>query len=310
MTQKKTMGDSNGRLRIAVVGLGRMGQLHLHTFQRLSCVSVSALIDLDHHKSHLASLHDIPFFATCETMAGKVDAAIIATPAHQHVACALPLLEAGIHCLVEKPLAPSVSELEQLGAAASRREVVLAVGHSERFNPGVVSARTALHQFTRSIHVIRKQLVSARHVTDIDVVQDLMVHDLDWIVHVVGELPVDLQIIDSHQLDGRLEAASCKLVFSNGLEVVLEVNRVAAARHRVIVLHNGSVPLTISLDQPRDAQPDALTKQAEAFIGAVRGERVPVATWTEARDVMALVRRIQKGCALTIDSSADTILVI
>ena len=304
------MGGSTDSLRLAVVGLGRMGQLHLRTLQRLPGVSVVALIDVDHHKTDFASLHGIPFLTSCKELIGRVDAAVIATPAHEHLVSTLPLLEAGIHCLVEKPLATSMPDLDKLGAAAVRRGVLLAVGHSERFNAGVLEAKAAIDQDTRSIHVLRKHLALTRHEIDIDVVHDLMVHDLDWIVDAVGELPIDLQVIEAHQIEGRLEAASCKLFFSNGLEVVLEVNRAASARQRAIVLNNGKSRLIISLDQPRGPEPDALTKQAEAFIGAVRGAQAPIATWGEARNVMELVIRIRHECAARIDASRRTALIV
>ena len=117
----KSMGGSTDSLRLAVVGLGRMGQLHLRTLRRLPGVSVVALIDVDHHKTDFASLHGIPFLTSCKELIGRVDAAVIATPAHEHLVSTLPLLEAGIHCLVEKPLATSMLDLDKLGAAAVRR---------------------------------------------------------------------------------------------------------------------------------------------------------------------------------------------
>lgn len=303
MTQKTSIEGVDSKLRIAIVGLGRMGLLHLRTLQRLPGVSIAALVDVDHHKAQIASLHGIPFFANCEHLVGRVDAVIIATPVHEHVVCALPLLKAGIHCLIEKPLALNLLDLDRLGSMAEHREVTLAVGHCERFNAGVLSAKAALHQDMSRIHVIRKQPISTRHEIDIDVVQDLMVHDLDWIVDSVGELPADLKIIDAYRLNGKLETVSCSLFFSNGLEAVVEGNRVSSARQRAVVLGNNRAGRVISLDQPLSSQPDALTKQAEAFIDAVRGEHSSIATWIDARQVMELVNRIRHASAVHLANS-------
>ncbi|MCM2253560.1 MAG: Gfo/Idh/MocA family oxidoreductase, partial [Ramlibacter sp.] len=131
------------KLHLAIVGLGKMGHRHWRTWRRFSGADITAVVDTDSQAALWAQEQGIAFFRDTAELVGRVDAAVIATPAARHVSSALPLLDAGIHCLVEKPIAIELADGERLVASAARHGALLAIGHSERFNPGVQRAREA-----------------------------------------------------------------------------------------------------------------------------------------------------------------------
>ena len=168
--------DSRGP-RIAVVGVGHFGRNHARILSALSDARLVAVVDVDAERAAAVAAET---GATPETdvraLDGQVDAVTLAVPTEVHHAVALPLLERGIAVLVEKPMARSVAEADELIAAAAASGAVLAVGHTERYNPAVVVARSLVRS-PRFIEVHRIGAFPARSL-DIDVVFDVMIHDL------------------------------------------------------------------------------------------------------------------------------------
>jgi predicted dehydrogenase len=287
----------NRALRLGIVGLGKMGRLHLRTWGRIAGVEVTVVADRDPARRPGQGDPAVPFHLDPMALIGRVDAAIVATPADQHLACALPLLEAGVHCLVEKPLALTLADTVRLVEAARAQTVFLAVGQSERFNPGVEHARAGIDGGTRAIRVVRRALRSNSHGIETDVVQDLMVHDLDWVTHALGRMPSDLAVDRCVWQAGRLEAAVCRLSFAGGPEVVLETDRLADERQRTASLERAHGESLISLEPGRHPPPDPLTRQAHAFLAGIRRAPTAIATGAEALPLMALVERVRAAAA-------------
>lgn len=163
-------------LRVAVVGAGIMGSNHVRVIKRLPDISLIAVVDTDLERAAIAA--GDPSVMTCRTIDDlpEIDAAIVAVPTEAHLAAALMLIGRGVHLLVEKPLANTVEECEQIVAAASKADVVLAVGHVERFNPAIAELASSVAD---PIHIttVRVGPYSPR-VSD-GVVMDLMIHDID-----------------------------------------------------------------------------------------------------------------------------------
>ncbi|WP_178130959.1 Gfo/Idh/MocA family protein [Reyranella sp. CPCC 100927] len=294
-------------IRVAIIGLGKMGTLHLHTCQRLPGLSVSAVVDSDPQKEAVAQSRGVPFFRTCDDLPGQVDAAIVATPANEHVACATFLAAARIHCLVEKPLAMNVADSKRLVAIAAQHRVVLAVGHSERFNVGVSHARKALATNVRHMEVFRMAPWSAASAVGVDVVQDLMIHDLDWVVHGLGEIPRNVKIRNAQWHKGKLACVSCTLDFASGRRVGLTASHLARARLReaLLYLDDGAID-TINLDAMPTGS-DALTLQIRAFLAAINGKTSGIATGREILSAMALSDSIRANCEGTRCAGAETL---
>lgn len=277
---------------VLLVGLGKMGLLHLRTVQRLGGVSVAAVVDCDPAKAALAAEHGVPFLPAWDGAAA--DAAIIATPSATHLAVTLPLLAAGIPCLVEKPMAPGMAESRFLVEAAEQGGALLAVAHGERFNPGVEAARQALRHRAGRAHVYRWARAAGSVHAGMDVVQDLMVHDLDWVLHALGDAPRQVKVLRALRNGAGLDALTCELLFPAGQAVVLEANRVAPGRRRAVILQDGAGSEVVSLEHAIYPGPDPLTRQARAFLAALRGQPSAVATGREALQVMSLVERLRE----------------
>ncbi|MCA9297553.1 MAG: Gfo/Idh/MocA family oxidoreductase [Phycisphaerales bacterium] len=191
-------------LRCGVIGVGRMGRHHARKYAQLAGVELVGVVDMDEERrSQVAADNNCRHFATeQELLAAGVDAVTIAVPTVYHLGCATPLLEAGVACLIEKPLATDVAEAEQLTALAEKTGAVLMVGHIERFNPAVRALQKA-HEgesdndasglVPRFIEVHRVSPMTFRSV-DVSVVMDMMIHDLDVVLWLMGGIePVDVQ---------------------------------------------------------------------------------------------------------------------
>lgn len=290
--------DSGEKLRLGIVGLGRMGLLHWRTWRRFSDVEITALVDTDPALAVWAGEQGIAFFRNGAELVGRVDAAVIATPAGEHVSCALPLLAAGIHCLVEKPIALDVADGERLVAAAARHGALLAIGHSERFNPGVRRVRDANASAPGRIEVFRMAPVRSSGNADADVVQDLMVHDLDWVINLLAQMPSSFRVNDARWLDGVLSYVSCELSFVQNVQVVLTASRLETVGRREVLVHGTrgrTRAINLSIDSGSAAL-DPLSLQAHAFLAALQGKASLIATGREALLVTELADRIRAQC--------------
>lgn len=220
-------------LRTAIIGAGHLGSIHARRMAALPQFQLVAVADpLPEPRTCLAAAYHTEAVADYRLLAGKIDAAIIATPTRWHHAIALDLLRRGVHLLVEKPLAPTAAQAWELVEAAQRAGAVLQVGHVERFNPAWTAALP--HLANPRFICARRQAPHALRSTDIGVVLDLMIHDLDlaWAlnrtavshVHAVGQC-----------LFGRLEdLAHAEIVFANGCVASLTASRASRRMERTM----------------------------------------------------------------------------
>lgn len=298
-------------LRAAVIGLGRMGMHHVRTCQESVDVDLVAVLD---HKPEWAvqvgAHHHCLVAADLQSLVGKIDLAIIAVPTSDHKSTALPLLEAGIACLVEKPVAATQQEAQAMIASADAGQAPLCVGHVERFNPAVTALLKELgpDPSIQRVHARRLNAPSDR-VYDVDCILDLMIHDLD-LLSVLGAGDVT----NSKSLNGAgTEHAGVLLTTVTGLEARLEVSRVAAEQHRDLMIHCGEIvyeidytartltrrkaatetPLTV-------AQRDPLRSQFAAFVDVVRSGDAPlIASGKDGYKALRLAHQIRETLGLT-----------
>lgn len=290
------------KLRLAIVGLGKMGMLHWRTWQTIPDVELVAAVDTDARKISRNNGGSLGSRRRPEDLLGHIDAAVIATPPDQHLPCALPLLDAGVHCLIEKPLALTLADSTQLITAAAMHHARLAVGHSERFNPAIRRAREIPLGGLRSIEVFR--MATPGIDPQADVVHDLMVHDLDWLLNALDRPPERIRIVQAACVARSLARVSCELLFPDGPVVRVTASRIEKTRRRELILH-GTRGETTRIDlncAPFEAGNDPLTLQAHAFLDLLRGQASPIATGMEILPVMALGERIREACPATEDS--------
>lgn len=205
-----------------------MGSHHLRIYGGLKGVELVGVVDADFARARdAADRHDCQAFASVDDVAGEVDAASVVVPSSLHAVVAGRLLEQGVHCLVEKPLATTESECEALISAAESRGLVLLVGHVERFNPVVQQLAKILHGgVVYAIDARRMSTLSAR-ITDVDVVGDLMVHDIDVVLSLMGSDVTDLFAQSVNTYDGAgHDYVTATLAFANGAMASVTASRI------------------------------------------------------------------------------------
>jgi predicted dehydrogenase len=223
-------------LRTAVVGVGHLGRQHARIHAALAAEGRARFVsvcDLSEETARaIAFERDTDWTTDWRTLAGRCDAVSLAVPTESHCEIACGLLEAGIHVLVEKPISRTLEEADRMIAAAGRRGALLQVGHLERFNP----ALTALRPHVRNplyFEIHRVGEFTARSL-DIDVVLDLMIHDLDIVQWLVGSgvEVTDVRAVGIPVLTRRVDAANARLEFASGAVANITASRVGTEKIR------------------------------------------------------------------------------
>jgi predicted dehydrogenase len=290
------------KLRAAVIGAGSFGKNHVRVISRLPDVELAAIVDADFAKAQpLAREHNSHAYPSLEQVLGKIDAAIVATPTVTHEEVASRLLEAGIDVLVEKPIADTSVAGERLARLARERGRILQVGHLERFNPAISALENAL-TIPLFFEIHRLSVFTPRSL-DIDVVLDLMIHDLDIVLSFTRELPEEIRAAGISVLSPRVDIANVRLSFPSGCIANLTASRVSTEKVRKLRLFQPGE--YVSLDYARqDALRLAIRKNEPnssaggQFVSqnapSLRPEHLPVTRAEplelELRDFFAAVR--------------------
>lgn len=304
----------NHPIKVAVVGVGKFGQHHARVYDELPQAELVGVYDTDADRAaQVAAAHHCRTFSTLEELIGQADAATVAVPTEHHAAVASRLLEAGLDVLVEKPMARTLAEADQMIQAAEQRGRILQVGHLERFNPAVEAAG-ALARVPLFFEVHRLSPFSPRSL-DVDVVMDLMIHDLDIVLSLVDSEPEEIRAVGLAVLSPKFDIANVRLSFENGCVANFTASRVSTERVRklrwfqpqeyisvdyarqdaIVITVNkiGEAP-TLShrrLDPPRQ---EPLQKQLEAFLGCVRERATPRVSGEQGRRALGLAHQIQQ----------------
>ena len=281
-------------LRVLLVGLGKMGQLHMECLSKMPGVSLVGIVDEDEGKEIAAN--GIPFARSIDGLANEFAAAVIAVPVERHAEAAVPLLARGIDCLVEKPLSLCPGEIETMIAAARTGGARLSVAQVERFNPAIESTMAALRKRSGKVRVqrlSRMQSVSGGP----DVIADLMVHDLDWIVKLEGTSDCEITVLESRRTAGCLDHVCCRLGFGDRSYELAAVHGASERKRSLDVrLDGGETRCFDLLALSPDGRPDPLTRQAEVFVMSRAGDAAELATAEEALAVLRLSDAIRR-CA-------------
>jgi predicted dehydrogenase len=230
-------------VRVAVVGAGIMGANHVRIAHQLPGIELVAVVDADLERAQkAAAVSGAKAFSSMEALPEIADLVVLAVPTKFHADAALELIAAGVHLLVEKPLALTSEEGQRIVDAASLAGTTLAVGHVERFNAAVVELPKFLDN---PIHIdaVRVSPYSAR-ISD-GVIFDLMIHDLDIVLSLAGDAEVSsVSGVARHRHGGTEDLASVNVTFSNGLTASLLTSRLGQQKQRTItVTQNDSVVL-------------------------------------------------------------------
>ena len=307
------MPSNSGEVRVAVVGVGHFGRHHARILSTLPGVRLEAVVDIDPDRAAAVAADTGARPETDVTaLDGGVHAVTLAVPTASHHDVALPLLERGVSVLVEKPMARSVAEADALIAAAEKSGAVLAVGHTERYNPAVAVALPFVRA-PRFVEVHRIGTFPARSL-DVDVVFDVMIHDLDIILTAVGAEVVTVEAVGVPVLTTRVDIANARLRFASGCIANLTASRISRDRVRKLRFFQPDAYISVDcaeqevegwrvtrtpgaepeiaggkLDVPRG---EPLERELADFVGAVAGNRAPGVDGADGRRALALAQRV------------------
>ena len=288
-------------LRTAVIGVGYLGRFHAQKYAQIAGSTLVAVVDANADASAKVAaelgtkaVHDY------RELFGAVDAVSLAVPTPMHHAIGCELLKNGIDVLIEKPIATTVAEARELVELARTHKRVLQVGHLERFNPAVVAAAARL-QTPRFVESHRLAPFKQRG-TDVSVVLDLMIHDIDLIQELVGTPIEHIDAVGASVFSGEIDIVNARLRFQGGCVVNTTASRISLKQERKIRIFQDDAYLSVDMQQKiltvirkKDAAPvespaqvsieeqnfdqgDALLAEIEAFLKAVRERSTPVVT--------------------------------
>jgi predicted dehydrogenase len=285
---------------VAVVGVGRFGQKHVEKYVLDARASLVAVVDPNPALETLARRHGVRWFrSVADVPAGLVRAASVAVPNAAHYETSAALMRAGIDVLVEKPFTTDLGEADALIEIARRGERILQVGHVERFNPAVLALPLTAFAF-KHVRALRRGPLPESDAPP-DVVLDLMLHDIELVLHWAGAQPVQFTACGQSAQYPMIDRAQATLHFPSGAVAELTAERgapcriidvVAGGRHlRVDCLarhaHDGDAALDV-------APHDALADEIAAFLDAVRHRRAPVVTGHDGRAALDVALRVRE----------------
>jgi predicted dehydrogenase len=221
------------KLKIAVIGVGHLGKEHARIYSQLPNVELVGVIDRDSVRAgEIASLYKTFAYTDVDSIIQKVDAASIVVPTDQHFEVTKKLISAGKHVLVEKPITSTLKEAKTLVSLAEKKRILLQVGHIERFNP-IIQAVSKFVKNPRFIEIHRLSPFTPRG-TEVSVVLDLMIHDIDIILALVKDKIKNIEAIGVNVLTKHEDIANARIAFKNGCVANLTASRVSAERMRKI----------------------------------------------------------------------------
>jgi len=289
------------KLRAAVIGAGYLGRFHAHKYAAIDGSQLVAVVDRDPAvAARVASETGCRALGDHRELRGAIDVASIVTPTPTHFEIAAQLLRDGVHVLVEKPITETLEQARELVAVARDSGRVLQVGHLERFNPAIMAAEPQLVR-PRFIECHRLAPFKQRG-TDVNVVLDLMIHDIDIVQSIVGSEIVSLDAVGAPVFSNEIDIANARIRFASGCVANATASRVSMKterklriflddaylsldlQHKILTtirkrpLAAGDTGLPVNIDEQSCEQGDALLAEIEAFLSSCRGERAVAVT--------------------------------
>ena len=314
-------------IRVGVIGVGSLGQHHARVYASLPGCELVGVVDADPARAaEIARKNRCKAFTSPKDLLGKVDAVSVAVPTAQHFEVGMAFLEAGVHCLIEKPISTELKEADALIAAGRTSKAILQVGHIERFNPAILALKEHRSE-PLFIEAHRLGPYSPRN-TDIDVVLELMIHDLDIVLAFVGRKVERVDAVGLPVLSHTEDIANVRLAFEGGCVANLTASRVTTDKQRKIRIFTRDAYLSVDylakqvrihrLKEGADPSQagsliglarmvatetlkirdeEQLKLELESFVEAIRTGSPPVVSGEDGRDAVALGLEIRRQMA-------------
>lgn len=243
-------------IRVAVVGVGYLGCIHAKIYANMDNVKLVAVVDTDQSvAASVAEQYNCQALTSTCGLESQIDAVSIVVPTSLHLAVSRSFLEAGVHMLLEKPVASSVVESAEIVALAKKNQAILQIGHLERFNAGIMKLAELTHN-PRFIEVHRLGEFVER-ATDVDVVTDLMIHDIDIVLSLIDSELTHISATGTQVITDHVDIANTRLEFDNGAAANVTASRVSRSQFRRIRVfsHEMYLGLNFSNQQLEEVKP-------------------------------------------------------
>ena len=309
------------KLRVGVVGVGYLGKFHAQKYHAMPDVELVGVVDPDAVQGKkVAADNTTNYYGDHQALFGKVDAISIAAPTPLHFSIARDFLEHDVDVLIEKPITSQLDDADELIRIAESRNLIIQVGHLERFNPVVVALEGKINQ-PRFIESHRISIFQGRS-TDVSVVLDLMIHDIDLILNLVRTTIKSVHAAGIEVVSGNVDIANARLEFDNGAVANVTASRISAKNERKLRLFQKDAYISIDFanhkitlvrpdsDQPEAIIPgmkieeltfdkgDALDDELKSFVHSVKHRQQPLVTGQMGRDALktalAIMSQIQE----------------
>jgi len=299
------------KIKVGVVGVGYLGQFHAEKYANMQNAELVGVVDVDSARAaQVANKLHTRAFSDPEQLLGQVDAVNIVIPTVLHHRIAKQFLEQSVNVLLEKPMCVTLEQADELIGLAERKGVILQVGHIERFNP----ALTAIRGMVTSPCYITTERTAPFTVrcTDVNVVLDLMIHDLDIVADLAGSVPKEISAAGASLITKEIDTATARIVFRNGCIADVTASRILDEKKRLLRVFDGdkifaadyqiqkatlarksdkAVPELTSQDISIDRR-DTLNEEIRSFVQSVHAGSRPLVSGIEGRRALALARMI------------------
>ena len=305
------------KIRTAVVGVGYLGQFHAEKYAQLENAELVAVVDLDRERAaQVAEKVGARSCSDFREILGQVDAVSIVVPTQSHYEVAKAFLEKGVHVLLEKPITTTLAEADELIRIAAAMKAVFQVGHLERFNPAVLALDGVVSKpgFIESIRIAPFKPRG----TDVNVVLDLMIHDIDIIQNIVGSKPEQINSIGTPVFSEEEDIANARIQFANGCIANVTASRISLKSERKMRIFQPDAYISVDFQNKTFAvfrkgdgemfpgvpnitkeehsfgQTDALKSEIEAFLDSIATGKPPVVSGEDGRQALETALKIIK----------------
>jgi predicted dehydrogenase len=298
------------KLKIAVIGAGHLGKYHADIYNSLKDSELVGVCDINKERADkIAKAYKISSYPNYKELIGKIDAATIAVPTKEHYAIAKDLIKNKIHLLIEKPITENLNQANELIRLAKENKVLLQVGHIERFN-SAIRALTKIIKVPKFIECHRLGPFQPRG-TDVGVVLDLMIHDIDIILHLVKSDIKELDAVGVKVLSNHEDIANVRLSFDNGAICNITASRISQERVRKIRIFQKNAYISLDYIQQEaniytkkgksiiekniniDKQ-NPLKEEIKSFIKCINSKKRPLVSGEEAKKALKVALKIVK----------------
>ena len=317
------------KLRVGVVGVGYLGRFHAEKYASMDAVDLVAVADTDMSQAaSIAGQYRTTAYSTYQDLFGKVDAVSIAVPTPSHFTVAMDFLENNVDVLIEKPMTTTLKEADELIRFADSKGLILQVGHLERFNPAVVALKDIVQQ-PMFIESHRLSIYNERG-TDVSVVLDLMIHDIDIILNFVGSEVSEIRAAGIPVIAETVDIANARLEFQSGCVANVTASRISTKNERKIRLFqkdayvsvdftsreitvirqnsqkdDGLIP-GMEIKQLCFTKADALKDEIKSFVQSVVNRKAPKVTGQMGRDALKIALNIMEQIKNSVSRLSDT----